>query len=225
MRFTLAILVLGFLSATPSLGEELPRWTPSHCHEYGDAASTKAETAETVWNDAYRDGFRAIERGEYDVAERQMCRALLAARDFGPRDWRFAETLDELGLIAFQLRDFELAERMQGAAIGEMLLAAGPHGEPLAGLEASAHAVIRPDCASGIRVYTERMDWIHERVAGRLTTQAIRDEPWSIFSAGYIPLDAALASRLDWLVSQYLLEENLGAADALAALQDEILGR
>ncbi|NIL99485.1 MAG: hypothetical protein GTN89_00635 [Acidobacteria bacterium] len=225
MRLTLAGLVLGALSVLPSFAEELPRWTPSHCLEYGDVAPADGDAAEALWNEAYRDGFGAVQRGEYDVAEHQMCRALIAARDFDARDWRFAETLDELGLIAFQLRDFELAERMQGAAIGEMLLAAGPHGEPLAGLESSDHAVIRPDCASGIRVYTDRMNLIHERVPGRIATQAIREEPWSIFSAGYIPFDAGLASRLDWLISQYLLEENLGAADTLAALQNEILGQ
>ncbi len=62
------------------------------------------------------------------------------------------------------------------------------------------------------------MDWIHERVPGRISNQAVGEEPWSIFAAGCIPLDTGLASRLDWLVSQNLLEENLDAADALAAL-------
>ena len=60
--------------------------------------------------------------------------------------------------------------------------------------------------------------------AGLTTTEAIRSEPWGIFAVGYIPLDGGLASRLNWLVSQYLLEENLDAADTLTALREEILG-
>jgi len=208
-------IVLGALFGGPTLADSPRRWAPEHCLEYAATGSA----AEENWNDAYQRGFRAIGHGEYDVAEREMCGAVFAAREFGPRDWRFAETLDELGLIAFQLRDFELAERMQGAAIAEMLLAAGPHGEPLEELGRSGRSVIRPDCASGIRVYTSRLGLIHERLPGRTTTDAIDSEPWSIFAAGYVPLDANLADRLDWLVSQYLLEENLEAAETLSALQ------
>jgi len=221
MRIILTAIVLGVLLGGPGLADSKQRWAPEHCLEYSDEEVSAGD--EESWNDSYRRGFRAIERGEYDIAEREMCRALLAARDFAPRDWRFAEALDELGLIAFQLRDFELAERMQGAAIAEMLLAAGPHGEPLEDLAESGRSAIRPDCASGVRVYTDRLGWIHERSPGRTTPDAIRSEPWSIFAAGYIPLDARLASRLDWLVSQYLLEENLDAADALTALRREII--
>ena len=211
----LIAIVFGALLGGPTLAESPQRWAPEHCLEYGPG--------EEPWSHAYRNGFRAIQQGEYVAAEREMCRALLAARDFGPRDWRFAETLDELGRIAFELRDFELAERMQGAAIAEMLLATGPHGEPLDDLGKSGRSVIRPDCASGVRVYTERLGWIHERSPGRTTTDAIRKKPWTVFEAGYVPLDASLASRLDWLVSQYLLEENLDAADALTELRGEIV--
>ena len=219
MRITPAAVILGGLLGGPTLADSPARWAPEHCLEYHEP-----DDADKSWNDSYQPGFRAIERGEYDVAEQEMCRALLAAREFGPRDWRFAETLDELGLIAFELRDFELAERMQGAAIAEMLLAVGPHGEPLEELGESGHSLIRPDCASGVRVYTTRLGWIHERLPGSTTTDEIRSKPWSIFAAGYIPLDSNLANRLDWLVSQYLLEENLAAAETLAELQREILG-
>ena len=224
MRMILTAVVLCALHGGPTLADSPQRWAPEHCLDYIDAEGPAGDAAEETWNDSYRRGFRAIERGEYDVAEREMCRALFAARGFGPRDWRFAETLDELGLIAFQLRDFQVAERMQGAAIAEMLLAAGPHGEPLDDLGESGRSVIRPDCASGVRVYTDRLGWVFERSPGRTTTEAIRSEPWSVFAVGYVPLDARLASRLDWLVSQYLLEENLDAADALTALRREIIG-
>ena len=216
------VTVLGALLGGPTLAEPLQRWTPEHCLEFSMVDVAAGD--ERSWNRAYRRGFRAIGRGEYDVAEREMCQALVAAQGFGPRDWRFAETLDELGLIAYEMGDLELAERMQGAAIGEMLLAAGPYGEPLEDLGKSGRSVIRPDCASGLRVYTERLGMILERSRGRTTTDAIRLRPWSVFAAGYIPLDFRLADRLEWLVSQYLLEENLDAADALTTLRSEIPG-
>ncbi len=224
MRILIVLVLIGALLGGPTLADPPQRWTPEHCHEYPAMKAPARDDAAKHWNDSYRRGFRAIERGEYDVAEREMCGALIAAREFGPRDWRFAETLDELGLIAFQLRDFELAERMQGAAIAEMLLAVGPHGEPQEELGESRRSVIRPDCASGVRAYTDRLGWIYERSPGLTTTEAIRSEPWGIFAVGYIPLDGGLASRLNWLVSQYLLEENLDAADTLTALREEILG-
>jgi hypothetical protein len=226
---TLALLPI--LLGAPCLADSPARWIAEPCLAYaeGEGGSVSpgvspAEAADARWNDAYRRGWRAIERGELTVAEAEMCRALLVARAFGPRDWRFAETLDELGLILFELRDFDAAERVQGAAIAEMLLAVGPRGEPLGEQGASSHAAIRPDCLSGIRVYTTRLGWIHEQTPGRVDTAELRREPWRIFAAGYLPLDAALAHRLDWLVSQYLLEENLAAADTLAELQRSILG-
>lgn len=222
MRILLAAFLLGALVGGPYLADSAPRWAPEHCLEYRQAPAVG--DADKLWNDSYQRGFRAIERGEYDVAEAEMCRALLAAREFGARDWRFAETLDELGLIAFQLRDFDLAELVQGAAIAEMLLAAGPQGEPLSGHDGLNGAVIRPDCRSGIRVYTTRLGWIHERVLARATVAELQSEPWRIFAAGYLPLDANLARRLNWLVSQYLLQEDLAAAEALTELQREIRG-
>jgi hypothetical protein len=230
MRSRWAPLLAALVSSGLCLAGAPERWIPEHCLEIATddprtELSGKASEAEARWNQAYRRGFRAIERREYDVAEQQMCRALFAASRCGPRDWRFAETLDELGLIAFTLRDYDLAERVQGAAIAEMLLAVGPHGEPFRDQDASEQAPIRPDCRSGINVYTTRLGWIHERVSGRITTSELGRAPWRIFAAGYLPLDPHLARRLDWLVSQYLLEENLVAADELTDLQRQILGQ
>ena len=55
-----------------------------------------------------------------------MCLALVHAKNFAERDWRFAETLDELGLIYFMRGQFGESEKAQGAAVAELLLAAGP---------------------------------------------------------------------------------------------------
>lgn len=221
MRVTTVVLALAALLGVPGAADSPERWVPDHC--LNDQAASVGGDPKPRWNDAYREGFRAIERGDYHAAQEQMCRALLAARESGPRDWRFAETLDELGLIAFELGDLDRAERMQGAAIAEMLLAVGPHGEPIGEHEASHAAAIRKDCRSGIRVYTTRLGWILERVPGRTTTAELLEAPWRIFAAEYVPLDAGLARRLDWLVSQYLLQEDLEAAEALTELQQEIL--
>lgn len=227
MRITLALVVLACVWGPPCVAESPRRWIPGHCLEYGSQADSPEDAsgtgnAETRWNEAYLAAFRTIERGEYGFAESRMCQALLEAREFGARDWRFAETLDELGLIAFELRDFELAEQLQGAAIAEMLLSVGPSGEPLREHDTSEHSPIRQDCRSGVRVYTERLGWILERVRGRTTVAELRIRPWRIFEAEYLPLDAELGHRLDWLISRYLLEENLPAAEALAELQREI---
>jgi len=230
MRSTLTALLLATALGAPCLADAEGRWTPENCLAYPEAPSADDSPAapdrdpDRQWNDAYLHGLRAIENGEYDVAEAEMCRALIAAREFGPRDWRFAETLDELGLIAFQLRDYELAERLQGAAIAEMLLAAGPQGEPLRDLDPESHPQIRENCRSGIRAYTTRLGWIHERVRGGTTTEELTQAPWRVFAAGYVPLDSRLARRMEWLVAQYLLQENLAAAEELTELQREILG-
>lgn len=220
MRALPAALLATVAWWTPGLAQAPPRWVPERCIELeagGDAAPDAA------WNEAYRRGIEATERGELALAEIEMCRALLAARGFGPRDWRFAETLDELGLVAYSARDFVLAESVQGAAIAEMLLAVGPHGEPFRDAGPSDQAPIRDDCRSGVRVYTTRLGWIHERSPARIVPSELERAPWRVFAAGYLPLDADLAARLDWLISRYLLEENLEAADELSELRRRIL--
>lgn len=213
----IAFLLASLLSASaPAVAIE--RWIPRRCVEL------VGEQVGGDWNEPYNRGFRAIERGAFQEAESDMCRALLAAHEFEPRDWRFAETLDELGLIAFSLHDYLLAEQFQGAAIAEMLLAVGPGGEPFAGQAPSARAPIRPDCRSGLRSYTTRLGWIQKETMGGAAIDDLQDEPWRIFAAGYLPLDPQLAERLEWLISRYLLEENLDAAEALRELQQQIDG-
>ncbi len=223
--------VLALLLAAPAIADTPRRPFPDHClaHVPGTEGGATPEAppeddADRLWNTSYREGFRAIEAGDYPTAEREMCRALFAAGQFGPRDWRFAETLDELGLIAFQFGELERAEQMQGAAVAEMLLAVGPSGEPPHRLDASQGAVMGSECGSGVRVYTERLGWVFERLPGNRSVEELHQAPWRVFSAGYLPLDADLARRLEWLISRYLLLENLAAAETLTGLQREIAG-
>ena len=84
--------------------------------------------------------------------------------------------------------------------------------------------MIRPDCRSGVRVYTQRLGWVFEQLPGNRSLEKLQQEPWRVFSAGYLPLDPDLARRLEWLISRYLLQENLAAAEALSGLQREIAG-
>jgi hypothetical protein len=221
MRIAVIALILGSVFGAVLADEAPMRWIPERCRS--DASVSDDANADSRWNEAYRQGLLAIQEGQFLQAESSMCLALRAARRFDPRDWRFSETLDELGLIAFELRDFELAEQVQGAAIAEMLLAVGPHGEPLGDADLSRNKHIREDCRSGVRVYTTRLGWIHEQLRGRISIDTLNEEPWRIFAVGYLPLDVQLAKRLDWLIAQYLLLEDVAAADALAELQHEII--
>ena len=100
MRITLVALVLSCSLGALSLAESPSRWVPEHCVAHVEMSDAERNhsvegDAEERWNESYRRGFRAIEGNDYFVAETEMCRALLAARDFDARDWRFAETLDE----------------------------------------------------------------------------------------------------------------------------------
>jgi hypothetical protein len=219
MRISRVPLLLALFLVTLSPAVATERWVPQRCHEL------VGEPPDESWNEPYDRGFRAIQREDFQEAEQEMCQALLLAREFEPRDWRFAETLDELGHVAFALRDFLLAEQFQGAAIAEMLLAVGPGGEPFADTKPSDRSPIRSDCRSGIHSYTTRLGWIHNETQGRIAIDKLQDEPWRIFSAGYLPLDRELAERLDWLISRYLLEEDIKAADALRELQRRIDSR
>jgi hypothetical protein len=222
---------LTLLLAAPAMANPPWRPFPDHClaHVAGAEGGALPEAlpgdkANRLWNTSYLEGFRSIAAGDYPTAEGEMCRALFAARQFGPRDWRFAETLDELGLIAFQFGEFERAEQMQGAAVAEMLLAVGPGGEPPHRLDTSDGAVMRSECGSGVRVYTQRLGWVFEQLPGNRSIEKLQQAPWNVFSAGYLPQDADLARRLEWLISRYLLQENLAAVEALTGLQREIAG-
>ncbi len=221
---TLTVL-LALLFSMPANTALAARSFPEHClihvAETGDGDLLRGPPRgdeDRLWNTSYREGFRAVQAGDYPSAEKAMCQALLVARHFDSRDWRFAETLDELGLIAYQFGEFERAEQMQGAAVAEMLLAVGPGGEPPKG------EGVRADCSSGVRVYMERLGWVFEQLPGNRSVAKLQKEPWRVFAAAYLPLDQSLSRRLDWLISRYLLQENLTAAEALTELQREVTG-
>ena len=216
MRPGLALAVLcGAL--TLAAGEEptgpgVPRPLPASCREHVAVSPTVPDggAAEAAWNRSYASGFRATGLGDWNQAEREFCQALEAARHFGPRDWRFAETLDELGLVYYSLGEYDDAEAAQGAAVAELLLALGPQ-EPR---RTDAEAVCD---AADLGQYVVRLGWVWARQGRDDDVESLRLRPYEIFGRDYLPHDAALAARLEWLVSQYLRREDLDAVTRLEA--------
>ena len=151
---------------------------------------------------------------DLEAAERHFCTALELAASFGPRDIRFAETLDELGLVSFLRGDYESAEAMQGAAVAEMLLAMGPPTEDLA-------CTAERSCRSSVATYMVRLGWIFDRQGRGGEIDLLMREPHRILERGYVPYDSLL-DRLDGLIAQYLLIEDFAAADRLSSLRAEI---
>ena len=170
------------------------------------------DSDEARWNRSYRDGIDAIQAQDLAAAEISFCRALAAASEFAPGDIRFAETLDELGLVNFMSGDYAGAEAMQGAAVAEMLLALGP---PTADLATAAEK----SCRSSLATYMVRFGWVLDRQGRGDEIDLLMREPHRILERGYIPWDS-LVSRLDGLITQYLLLEDFAAADRLSALRE-----
>lgn len=200
----------------PSAGKPAPGWLPEACGPLLELAAAGGEgggeeSLEARWNRSYRQGWAALESRDLETAERSLCQALDAARFFGPRDLRFAETLDELGLVHYLRGDDARAEVIQGAAAGEVLLALGPPASDLTPEQIDL-------CRSSVATYLTRLGWIFDRQgrAGRI--EALLRRPYLVLAVGYIP-PAALAGRLDWLISRYLLMEDVAAADWLTGLR------
>jgi hypothetical protein len=202
-----------------SPGEPAPGWLPETCRPLLELAAARGENGgdeapDARWNRQYRRGWTAFEARDLETAERSLCQALDAARFFGPRDPRFAETLDELGLVGYLRGDDALAEAMQGAAAGEILLALGPPADDL--------TAVQPDlCRSSVATYLTRLGWIFDRQGRTGRIEAFQRRPYLVLDGGYIPPDA-LAGRLDWLISQYLLIEDIAAADWLTELRRRV---
>jgi len=198
-------------------------WVPRGCRHPG-ALSLEAEdperSAEARWNEHYLAAIEALETEDLDFAHLHFCAALSAARAFGPRDWRFAETLDELGLVAYLSSDFELAETMQGAAVAEMLFALGPDA-----VEVGSAYPGRRGRLSSVTIYAARLNMLYGLLGRDDLAAETERTPYRVLERGYIPLDAATAGRLDWLISQYLLAEHFAAAEWLSDLRSEILSR
>ena len=224
----LGLLVL--LTAFPgAAGGEAPpegasgerRWLPEACVVLLDGEPSESTggdlgegSAEARWNRLYRSGIDAIQDGDLAAAEIDFCRALAAARAFAPADIRFAETLDELGLVNYLIGDDEGAEAMQGAAAAEMLLALGPPAEDLAAAAAES-------CRSSVAIYMTRLGWIFERQGRREEIRPLMQQPYRVLERGYLPTDSLLG-RLDGLISRYLLREDFAAADRLSALRERL---
>lgn len=199
-------------------GEE--RWLPEACVltlevERASQAGVDGpvDSDEARWNRFYRAGIDAIATRDLEQARTAFCRSLETAAAFGPRDVRFAETLDELGLVHYLRGDDEGAEAMQGAAVAEMLLAVGPPTEDLA-------ATAERSCRSSVAIYMVRLGWIFDRQGRGGEIDTLLRQPHRIFGRGYVPRESLLP-RLDWLISQYLLIEDFATADWLSSLRAE----
>lgn len=194
-------------------------WLPGPCvlaldvERASAAAGGGEESDEARWNHFYRRGIEAIGTRDLEAAEISFCRALEFAGSFGPRDIRFAETLDELGLVSYLSGDDEAAEAMQGAAVAEMLLAVGPPTEDLA-------ATAEKSCRSSVATYMVRLGWVFDRQGRGREIDSLLRAPHLILERGYVP-HASLRERLDWLIAQYLLIEDFETADWLASLRAE----
>lgn len=212
----------GLASVTPARAAETPgRAIPDGCRRVEKPpleASGSERSADARWNEHYLAAIEAFTEEDFAYAHRHFCAALSAAKAFGPRDWRFAETLDELGLVAFLSADFELAEAMQGAAVAEMLLALGPDAA-----EVASPSPARRGRLSSVSIYVGRLNFLYGKLGRNSLAAETRSKPYRILARGYLPLDPTLAHRLDWLISRYLLAEDFAASEWLSALRSEIL--
>lgn len=220
--FALALAILVSAAAGTADGTSdapVGGWLPEGCHPLLDLAAAKGETpedesADARWNREYRRGYDAIEKRDLETAERSLCSALAAAQGFGPRDLRFAETLDELGLVHYLRGDDDRSEAMQGAAAAEILLALGPPADDLSEEE-------RDHCRSSVANYLARLGWIFERQGRPEEIEPLQRAPYLVLDRGYVPA-RALAPRLDWLIARYLLAEDMPAADWLTGLRERL---
>ena len=108
MKLQVALLALvTWAAAGPGMATDVEtpqeagsRWLPESCTPLLEVARAQGKhepegSAEARWNEHYRQGFEASRQRELETAETSFCLALEAAQEFGPRDLRFAETLDE----------------------------------------------------------------------------------------------------------------------------------
>jgi len=208
MRIHLLAATVLVSLASASLADEAPvRPIPPRCEDIASPdVVTGPRKRERAWNRHYRTGFEAIEKGDLDLAEQELCDALVAARSFEARDWRFAETLDELGLVAYQRGDYEASAAAQGAAVVEMLLAKGP-------------------AAPEVELYASRLALPLAKLEKSTLAASIQEAPHRALEQGFVPLDARLADRLDWVVAEYLRLENMDAAREVGELIESLEAR
>ena len=201
--------------------DDLGRDVPEACRQTvvpSLESDAPGATADARWNAHYLAALDAFFAEDWEFAERHFCAALVPAKDFGPRDWRFAETLDELGLVSFMNGNLERAEIMQGAAVAEMLLALGPDAA-----EVESSNTARQGRLSSVPIYLGRLNFLYTRMGKPELAVETEAATHRILTRGYVALDADLARRLDWLISRYLLAEDFATARWLSELQAEIL--
>jgi hypothetical protein len=205
MNPRIALVVLTFVvrpaPAAPTAGVQ--RTVPPECAATAAALDVKPGAAAREWNRQYTLTYESIENGRLDAALDAACTSLALGVKFGARDWRFAETLDELGLIHYQQGDMESSARAQARAVAEVLLAKGP-------------------AAPEVALYAGRLAMPLGRLDRDALAKDVIQSPHRIFATEYVEEDAALAKRLDWLVAEELRLENLAAANELQALIDRI---
>lgn len=204
------VLLLAALPALAAAAEPLRRQIPAEC---GSASAPAAEEAEGSWNEHYRVGHESIEKGDLDQAQASICGALAAAAGFGPRDWRFAEALDELGLIHYMRGDDERSIATQAGAVAEMLLARGPY---------ESSGASRP-CEPSVELYAARLGYPLTRSGRADEATSVAAAPYRVFTTSLVAVGREFAQRLPWLVSEYLGREDLAAARALQGVIDRAM--
>jgi len=148
-------------------------------------------------------GWTAIRTGDYTLAQQHLTEALRHAEHFDATDRRLPETLDDLGLVYYQLeKDFN-AEIMQGRAVTELLLTKGTND---------------PD----LQVFIERLGYIYQRQGRPSDIDPIKQHPYMIFEMGYAVHDLRLAERLDALIYEYEQSKNTQAIEYLCTLSRSI---
>ena len=196
-------LVSAASAAPPLLAEAPPqRHVPPECADALRGLAVPVAEREREWNLRYAETYRsAAGEAPSEDGVARACSALALSAAFGARDWRFAETLDELGLIQYDRGRYEESARAQGMASAEILLAKGP-------------------AAPEVATYVGRLGFPLGRLGREKESAALVAAPHRLLLGGYVPLDAALAPRLEWLIGEYLRIENLAAADELRELAE-----
>ncbi len=208
-----AALCVSSAAASPA-AEANVRWLPPECAAVLDrpCPTRTTERPRHAGIGLYRRGYAAIEQGDLDGALKSLCEALASARGFDRGDVRWAETFDELGLLGFQRGDLDRAEALQGA----------PPRRRSCSPSARRPATFRPPrriaAALSLRTYLGHLALVYDRQERVAEMRELEGAPYRILGMGYVPAPAILA-RLDWLISRYLLAEDMKAADWLSKLR------
>lgn len=209
MNVLLALLLSVASAAPPAKSAPPPvpaRHVPPECAQAAAALDVPPSDRDREWNVRYARTWDAAEAPEPgDDAVAHACEALALSAGFDARDWRFAETLDELGLLHFERGDFEASARAQGMAAAEMLLAKGPS-------------------APEVALFVQRLGMPMQRLGRGEQAEAYAAAPHRLLVDAFVPHDAGLAERLEWLIAEEMRVEDMTAARELRVLADRLRG-